>query len=288
MDKEEELFAEGQALQKQIQDINRRRFLGTWMAITVLALLTALAVFLSVHGQAQDSEQTQDIARLASAQSRVANTQAKAAKEQSNDIVKYLRGEQGINGVPGSNGVNGTPGLPGNPGDQGDKGDTGATGSRGDAGPPGDPGALGSEGPPGPSGSPGTTGSQGSTGATGDPGSKGEKGETGARGAQGPQGETGPPGPQGLQGPPGANGSAGTFSTQAAFAISPSNPNDVKAATAVCPAGTSVISGGFLIQGPASINVTLEQTQNNGWFVQAQETTPVLTDWAISVFALCV
>jgi hypothetical protein len=48
-----------------------------------------------------------------------------------------------------------------------------------------------------------------------------------------------------------------------------------------------VISGGFILLGPPSINITLSATANNGWLINAQETTPLATDWAIQAVALC-
>jgi hypothetical protein len=127
----------------------------------------------------------------------------------------------------------------------------------------------------------GEKGQSGETGKTGERGATGSRGATGARGAPGPQGEQGPAGPPGPQGAPGLT------SLQAAFAISASTAGDVKAVTAPCPAATSIVSGGYAILGPPAINVTSEQTANNGWSVQASETSPVATDWQLSVFSLC-
>jgi hypothetical protein len=39
--------------------------------------------------------------------------------------------------------------------------------------------------------------------------------------------------------------------------------------------------------GPPTITVTLSATANNGWLINAQETTPIDTDWAVQAVALC-
>jgi Collagen triple helix repeat (20 copies) len=245
---------------------SRSRLLGTWLAVALLAILTCIALIALDNNAATDLKQTDDIAQLA-------NSTANQADADTDDITAYLRGEQGIPGVPGANGVDGTPGQPssepGPPGRQGEKGDPGATGPSGAAGPQG---LAGSAGPLGPAG---------------DPGANGEAGAQGEKGATGDKGDAGPAGPPGAQGPQGPRGPSGMATFEAAFAVSASNPNDVKSANAICPAGTTVISGGFIIQGPGSVNVTLESTAQNGWLVNAQETAPLATDWAIQAIALC-
>ena len=83
----------------------RMRFLGTWVVVALLAILTGLAITLTVETAKTNLKQTDDIARVSS-------TTADAAKKQSEDTVAYLKGEQGIPGVPGANGQDGTPGQP--------------------------------------------------------------------------------------------------------------------------------------------------------------------------------
>jgi Collagen triple helix repeat (20 copies) len=266
-----------QSLKLDEQKLGRsidRRFYGTWLFGGLIALLAGMAIFLGNRANADNDRQAQQLAENTAAL-------AEANQKQTDDINKYLRGEQGLPGVPGANGEDGTPGLPGSsgePGEIGPQGPVGPTGPTGIQGPEGLPGLAGSQGLQGSGGPTGATGPQGEVGSKGDKGEKGDTGATGDKGADGATGSQGPPGPQG---PPGLG------AIQAAFATSASNPNDVKSANAVCPGGTTVISGGFIIQGPASINVTLETTANNGWLVNAQETAPVATDWAVQAFALC-
>jgi hypothetical protein len=278
----DELLQEGQNLANKETHNNQRRFLWTWLAIALLAFFVGLALYLSIDAAHKASDK--------------AKAQAATALTHSEDVVKYLRGERGITGVPGHDGSLGAPGLPGTPGTPGraglrgpvgPKGDTGAPGDKGEQGQPGEqglPGLAGTNGdigPTGPSGAAGDKGPKGDTGADGKTGAKGDQGATGDAGPQGPPGPQGDPGPQGPQGPP------GLVNLQTGFAISPNNANDVKSVTATCPAGTSVVAGGYAILGPGSINITVEQTANNGWLVQAQETTPVVTNWQLSVFSLC-
>ncbi len=85
-------------------------------------------------------------------------------------------------------------------------GPAGESGTPGIIGPPGPPGAVG---PPGATGPAGPAGPTGATGAKGDTGDKGERGDPGPPGPVGPEGPTGPLGPTGPQGPPGPQGPAG-------------------------------------------------------------------------------
>ena len=83
----------------------RMRFLGTWLAVGLLALLTCIALLLASENAKTNLKQTNDIAN-------VAHDTADEARAQSDQTVAYLRGEQGIPGVPGANGKDGTPGQP--------------------------------------------------------------------------------------------------------------------------------------------------------------------------------
>lgn len=269
-----------QSLQLDEQSLGRsidRRFYATWLFGGIIALLAGMSIFLANHANSDNAAQAQQLAENTA-------TLAEATQKQTEDINKYLRGEQGLPGVPGANGQDGTPGLPGSSGTPGRTGPTGPTGPPGELGPPGEQGPQGLLGLAGSQGIQGLIGPQGSNGAQGE---KGDKGDQGSQGDAGKDGATGAAGPQGAQGPAGIQGPPGLGAIQAAFNTSANNPNDVKSANAVCPAGTTVISGGFIVQGPGSINVTLESTANNGWLVNAQETTPVVTDWAIQAVALC-
>ena len=252
---------------------SRKRFLATWLAVALLALLVGIALFLSATASDDAKEASSD-----------AQHASDLALKQSDQTLAYLRGEQGIPGVPGSNGEDGTPGLPGSGGEPGERG---PAGPRGEPGAEGSPGPMGSPGPTGPTGATGLTGAAGTEGATGATGEPGPQGDAGPQGAKGATGDPGPAGVTGAQGPQGPAGPPGPVNIRAAAAISATSPADVKSATAVCPAGTVVISGGYIIQGPSSVNVTVEATASNGWFVNAVETVPVATDWAVQALALC-
>lgn len=259
---------------EQTARVNRKRFLWTWALLGGLAFMLSLALFLSIDTAADQND-------LAREQSDLAKKQAQTAQDTSNQTLAYLRGEQGIPGVPGSSGVEGTPGLPGSQGEKGPegppgpKGDTGASGAVGAVGTVGAQGQPGTQGQSGAAGEAGATGEAGAKGATGAKGEKGEKGDTGAQGAQGP---VGPQGPQ---------GKSGLTNLVAAFAVSATNPDDVKSANAVCPPGSTVVSGGYILQAPASVNITVSATGNNGWLINAVETVPVETDWSVQAVALC-
>jgi len=272
-------MAEKPDIYKQISEQNeevlgysRKRFLGTWLAIALLAIMICVLAATSLKSASTNLDQNEDIAR-------VAHLSAEKANQSTDDITAYLRGEQGIPGVPGANGVDGTPGQPSSqPGPEGPKGD------KGDAGTAGPSGAMGTAGPAGP------LGGIGPTGAPGKNGEQGAQGESGTQGNQGPKGDKGDAGPQGEQGPPGPAGPQGPSSRAtivSAFAVSANNPNDVKSANAVCPAGSVVISGGYIISGPSSINITVSATAQNGWLINAVETVPVATDWSVQALSLC-
>jgi hypothetical protein len=102
------------------------------------------------------------------------------------------------------------------------------------------------------------------------------------QGPQGPQGPVGPQGPEGPQGPQGPQGPAGNAGTPAvgeydgpAGNLTPSGYS-----VATCPAGTTLVGGGFIINGGAA-TVSDEQffftTAGWGWLVQAQAQGPIPT-----------
>ena len=272
--------------QRQVLKYSRHRFLGTWLAVALMSILIALALWLSVdtaHRQNQTAHLTASSAKQ----------QAKGAQESSDQIVLYLQGKQGIPGVPGANGKPGTPGQPGSvpadlpPGPAGPKGDRGATGSSGTAGatgPPGAAGATGAIGPAGPSGEAGPAGSTGENGATGDAGDKGDKG------AKGDKGDAGSQGPAGAQGPPGPQGPSGLTKVQTVIAANGPDPTQGnRSAMAHCPAGTLPLGGGFDTS-PTTIQIItlLSIPSSDGWDVVA--TTNGLaagTAWTLLAYAIC-
>ncbi len=122
---------------------------------------------------------------------------------------------------------------------------------------------AGVPGPQGPQGIPGPIGPQGITGPAGPAGPQGVKGDTGPQGPQGPQGiigEEGAPGPQGPAGPQGPQGAQGPAGPQGPSGVAnifqvvtqpvsvpPKVVSPAVSATAVCPAGSFAVSGGFFI-----------------------------------------
>jgi Collagen triple helix repeat (20 copies) len=276
----DELLTRQDQQNKRVLRYMRYRLLGTWLAVALLAILTCAALVALGENARTDLEQTDDIAVLAS-------DTADAAKEQSDNTVAYLRGDQGIPGVPGANGVDGTPGQPSSePGPQGEAGPAGEPGS---AGEPGRPGAFGPVGPAGiagldgPPGTPGTPGHIGEQGPEGPAGPQGEPGPQGPAGERGPQGDTGPAGPAGPPGP------GSTPTTSVVFAATPNTPDEPKQVTAQCASGR-VSGGGFAVSpSDPGIIVTASAPNANGWNATAEELSlPTATNWQLLVFAVCV
>lgn len=101
-------------------------------------------------------------------------------------------------------------------------------------------------GPTGPQGPTGSAGPAGSAGPTGPVGPAGPQGATGPQGPQGPVGPIGPQGPQGPVGPIGPQGIPGLAGLQTVVG----NPVTINrraegTATVNCPAGLTVIGGGY-------------------------------------------
>jgi type II secretory pathway pseudopilin PulG len=286
----DELYAQVTELDRKRRHRDRR-FYYTWVAIALLAIISSTAIILAQRASNQVTKEVQ--------------ATATHAVEQNDQIVAYMRGEQGIPGVPGSNGQDGSPGLPGStgtPGATGPPGPKGPTGSAGDTGPAGGigpSGANGEVGTPGTNGQTGPVGVAGSNGATGEKGDTGAKGNTGKEGAAGtvgPIGPAGPTGPQGVQGPPGpvgATGVAGPSQPITIQTVSAASPNDVsqdKSVTATCPAGSVLLAGGYHWT-PATPGITAiadEPDAANGWHVEAiPDTFPGNSLWQLTVYALC-
>lgn len=264
---------------EEVLGYSRKRFLGTWLAIAVLALLICVLALTSLRTASTNLDQNEDIAR-------VANTTADEAEQSTDDITAYLRGEQGIPGVPGESGQTGTPGLPSSePGPKGDKGDTGTSGSSGPTGAMGSTGSSGPLGGMGPAGSDGVNGEQGSQGENGTTGEQGPKGDKGDQGAQGPKGDTGPAGPAGTAPP------LAPPNTTVAVGQSVNDPNTPKTAQATCPAGSRASGGGFAIapSDPGLIVTASSPVGNTGWNATVEELSlPAATNWQVLVFAICV
>ncbi|HJR92794.1 MAG TPA: S-layer homology domain-containing protein [Acidimicrobiia bacterium] len=178
----------------------------------------------------------------------------------------------------------------GAPGERGPKGDTGATGATGATGPAGPQGPEGPTGPLGPQGEPGLIGDEGPTGEAGPAGPQGIPGEVGPQGLQGEAGPEGPQGPQGVQGetgpqgPQGEQGPAGGIGevTVSTTSVSWSAPTASVEATASCPSGTTVLSGGFILAGDGWAQASYPD--GNGWTVKAHRQT---SSEELTVYALC-
>jgi hypothetical protein len=273
---------------KQSLHYSRRRFLGTWLVVAILAILTSVSLIVAVNTAYRQNKQTHTVAVNAS-------DTADSAQANTEKIFLYLEGKQGIPGVPGANGKDGTPGLPSStPGPQGAKGAKGAKGAAGEpgaAGEAGSPGAAGPTGaastipgPTGPIGPNGSTGLNGAIGPIGPDGPPGKQGDIGPRGPTGPPGPTGPTGPQGPAGPSSPN--------KPIIVVTTPSPNDsipIKDVTAVCPTGSVLTGGGYHYE-PASpfIVPVASEPSGNGWRVSTSvSNNGVVGFYQLTVFALC-
>lgn len=186
-----------------------------WRAPLILmvasSLVAGLGVFVLVRvlaGQEENEraiEQTDKTARKATVKNEEAEDKATRADRLSKEIIRYLRGQDGIDGVPGRNGVDGSRGPGGLRGRPGRPGSDGAVGRPGEQGIPGIPG---SDGRNGIDCTDGRDASQDQVNASvtalcasrSDGCAAGPAGATGATGATGPAGADGAPGPQGAPG----------------------------------------------------------------------------------------
>ncbi|MFB9371386.1 SH3 domain-containing protein [Kitasatospora albolonga] len=171
----------------------------------------------------------------------------------------------------------------------------GVVGPQGPQGPKGDPGAAGTPGAKGDPGTAGAQGPKGDPGAAGTAGAQGPKGDPGAAGAQGPKGD---PGAAGAQGPKGDPGPAKTLETQevvGATVNEPSAKDGKVTATAVCPAGTKVVGGGF-VHGVRDDTSKIPDfwfwesradLAANSWKVSYQQNTATGATFPITPYAYC-
>lgn len=272
---------------------SRRRFLGTWLAVALLASITGLALWIAI----ETAHRANDAVQLSAAN---AGDTATTAKASTDEIYRYLKGETGLPGVPGANGKDGAPGQPGTnppPGPPGPAGPKGAASTvPGPAGPegvastvPGPLGPAGSTGLPGAAGEAGAKGAMGDAGAAGVAGATGPKGDQGPQGLQGPEGISGPVGPAGPAGPQGPTGPAGLTNVQPVGVASGNDATPEKNLIAACGAGQAVVSGGFAVKPPlAQVAVVASQPNGNGWQVIAFDNgLPPGTLWTLSVIAMC-
>jgi hypothetical protein len=121
----------------------------------------------------------------------------------------------------------------------------------------------------------------GDAGPAGPPGPAGPQGDPGPPGAQGPQGEAGPPGPPGP-----AGGSDATVTTQTATV----GGGTFTTVIAACPAGTSVVAGGYSVPDAAGGLLDVLQDRplgdQTGWVLRLRNAgaDPI----PVSAWAVCV
>ena len=257
----------------------RSRFLGTWLALSLLALVAGLSFWLGLKNASDQNDLTHDVAMTA-------DETANKGAEQSDQILRYLKGEEGIPGVPGANGEDGTPGQPGSEGIPGDPGERG---------PPGEQGTQGGEGPQGPSGSgitgpTGAVGPMGEAGLPGPPGGAGPKGDTGAQGNigdTGARGQTGTAGADGTVGPQGPAGPPQTFSVTSATA--PSSTVSPKTIQVSCLGAGQVVGGGYTTEPQTALRLVASWPQGpQTWTVIVEnDAFPPDVSWSVTAWAVC-
>ena len=138
---------------------------------------------------------------------------------------------------------------------------------------------------------------KGDIGDTGATGAKGDTGATGSQGPQGPTGATGPAGPQGSNGSPGPQGVPGLsglqYITGTPFTLLRQMTGT---ATATCPAGLRVISGGYTTTAPTDSQADPFDIQvfssifngMTGWSVSAKNSAhPNNASLVLTAYAIC-
>jgi hypothetical protein len=120
----------------------------------------------------------------------------------------------------------------------------------------------------------------------------GAQGPKGDAGAPGPKGDAGPQGPKGDAGPAGAPGAPGTTAAVVRATSAPAafGRDGQATASARCPAGTSVISGGHDVDSSASLQVvsvvTDQATGDRSWTVTVRA-VPAHAGRRLTVSANC-
>jgi hypothetical protein len=102
------------------------------------------------------------------------------------------------------------------------------------------------------------------------------------------RGQQGPRGPRGLQGRTGSRGPAGTIGGKLTFQTATTSlaAGTVGSATATCPTGTAVLSGGAHTTGLALwATEPLVSGGNTGWFAGA--TAPSVIQAEVDAYAIC-
>ncbi len=98
---------------------------------------------------------------------------------------------------------------------------------------------------------------------------------------QGTPGPAGPAGPAGVPGPSAVAAMTPVTSAQAIF------PNYAASATAACPAGQRVVSGGGVSISPYGLISSQANASRTGWFVIGGTPDPSLTGQYVQAYALC-
>lgn len=129
----------------------------------------------------------------------------------------------------------------------------------------------------------------GPRGATGPAGDRGPKGDAGAS-PNGDPGDPGPAGDPGAAGAQGGTGSSGLSGWEEAGDVLLVDPMDVKHNFAACPAGKTVVGGGYVVTGPARGSVIANASfpfDGTRWWAEAHRFL-LFGDWGLNVFAVCV
>ncbi|MDQ1709020.1 MAG: hypothetical protein QOG49_405 [Frankiaceae bacterium] len=130
-------------------------------------------------------------------------------------------------------------------------------------------------------------------------GARGASGPTGPAGATGPAGPAGTNGTNGVNGTNGINGTNGVNGTAGTAGISgysqvnspavtvAGTAGSIGSATAVCPAGTSVLGGGYFTNPTAGIVATRSEPSSSspGWFLVVRNDSGAST--VIQAYAIC-
>ena len=276
---ENKLLDQIQANTRRALRYARSRFLGTWLALSLLALIAGLSFWLGLDNAQDQNDLTHEVAMQAD------ETATKGA-DQSDQILRFLRGEEGIPGVPGANGEDGTPGQPGSegtPGESGERGPAGQQGTQGTQGTQGPPGptGVGTTGIPGIQGEPGPPGPPGSAGAKGDTGAQGNIGETGARG------QTGTAGAEGAVGPQGPAGAPRQFNILAAS--TGSSTTSPKTQQVSCGGAAVAVGGGYTTEPQTALRLVASWPQGpQTWTVIVEnDAFPPDVAWSLTAWVVC-
>jgi hypothetical protein len=138
-------------------------------------------------------------------------------------------------------------------------------------------------------GSTGSTGPQGTPGATGGTGTEGTPGASGGTGPQGTPGATGGTGPQGTPGASGGTGPQGTpgMSDLTYVQAGPTQTDGGLILTATCPAGASVLSGGYSVSNASALGagiLTSRPAGGDSWQVSLDNP---YTGVQVTAYAVC-